>query len=363
LDSGALSNATARAVAVTEFDRGVRLFRQRNIVHALDRFQNAESMGYDSDLCASYRWQCWMLLGNFEGAWQESDRIDCRDNSRVNSQRYVDPHALWDGLPLTGERVLIRCLHGYGDAIQFLRYATQIRRSAARVIVETHPEIISLIERVQGVDKVATCADGGAPGPEDWDQQIEVTELPRAFRTKLAEIPSSIPYIDIGAGERRHSACNQEGAGKLKIGLVWASSTWNPARSLRLSALRPVLENSGRCRFYGFQRGPEREQLKDFLLRYSIHDTAEHSPRILDTAADLSNMDLLITVDTMAAHLAGALGKSVWTLLPHEADWRWMLHRRDSPSYPTMRLFRQTSSDDWGPVIRRVAEELSRFAP
>jgi hypothetical protein len=334
--------------AAREFNRGVLGFANRKIISALGAFNLAESLGYDENACAAYRWQCWMLLGRFEDAWRESDSISARSGA--------GPHALWDGRPFAGKRVIIRCLHGYGDAIQFIRYASMIRQSAARVIVETHPEMVALLACLPFVDGIITW--GTAPSlPRDaWDQQIEVTELPWAFRTTLAAIPGGIPYIHVPQGaQARSSACLGERNG-LKIGLVWASGMWNPARCIGLAELYPVLQCGG-CSFYSFQRGVEREQMSG----YSLHDTSVHSPEIVDTAADLMNMDLLITVDTMAAHLAGALGRPVWTLLPYEADWRWMLDREDTPWYPTMRLFRQEVPGNWGPVVSRVAGELRTF--
>jgi hypothetical protein len=332
------------AKAEFQFRCGVANFSRRDLEPALRCFDQAERLGYDADRCAAYRWDCWMLLGEFENAWRESDRIAARGAS--------GPHALWDGSPFTGKRVVIRCLHGFGDAIQFLRYARLVRQQAARVIVETHPEMVSILSRLPFVDHVTSWADSSLTR-DDWDQQIEVTELPRAFRTTLATIPADIPYLDVSA------RCPAE-SGKPKVGLLWASSQWNPARSMRLAELVPLLELDG-FSFYSFQRSQERGELTAIQSRFKIHDTADHSPDILDTAVDLMSMDLLITVDTMAAHLAGALGRNVWTLLPWEADWRWMVGMDDSPWYPTMRLFRQTAGADWGPVVDRVACELLQW--
>lgn len=344
-----------QAGAARAFEHGVRLFSQRDVAAAIQAFQLAESRGYDVDFCASYRWQCAMLLGNFQQAWCESDRIAARGKP--------DPFTLWDRSPFEGKRVLIRCLHGYGDAIQFLRYGARIRQTASRLIVETHPEMVSLVERLPFVDEVTTWAPARSVRRIDWDQQLEVMELPYAFRSTITTIPDGVPYLDVTPEAKRRSARNlghSHDGNRKKIGLLWASSMWNPARSISLAALLPVLNVPG-CAFYSFQRGQQREELAILSRTYQIHDTAGHSPEIVDTAADLTNMDLLITVDTMAAHLSGALGKKVWTLLPFEADWRWMLHRRDTPWYPSMRLFRQCSPGDWQSAIGEVANELARF--
>jgi hypothetical protein len=322
-----------------EFQQGAAAFTCRQLTAALHHFNKAERLGYNPDECAAYRWQCWMLLGEFENAWRESDLIASRGAP--------DSHALWDGRPFTDKRVIIRCLHGYGDAIQFLRYAQLIRETAAKVIVETHPEMVSLLSRMPFIDHVTSWAHAALPR-DAWDQQIEVTELPRAFRTTLSTIPGAVPYLDVNP---RHLCISR----KPRIGLVWASSNWNHSRSMSLAQLAPVL-SLNHLSFFSFQRGPERNELASHL---HIHDTANHSPDIADTAGDLMNMDLLITVDTMAAHLAGALGRNVWILLPAAADWRWMLDRDDTPWYPTMRLFRQPSPGNWAPVIDRVACELA----
>jgi hypothetical protein len=353
MQSRGVSVNTPEHVAAYAFQLALARSAQRDFETAIEHFQAAERLGYDANACSSNRWHAWMKLGDFEKAWRESDGIAWRGGS--------DPHSFWDGLPFGGKRVIIRCLHGYGDAIQFLRYASMIRQTASRVIVETHPEMVRVLRGMAGVDAVTSWGPVEGSGHEhldtDWDQQIEVMELARAFRTTLATIPARIPYLQVGDAARRLSCVRLGESGKPRVGLVWASSAWNPARSVPPDALSPLLNVDG-CSFYSFQRGPEREAIQRFPPGCRIHDTCPHSPDIADTAADLTNMDLLITVDTMAAHLAGALGRTVWVMLPWDADWRWMLDREDSPWYPTMQLYRQPSPGDWKPVVRRIAEQL-----
>jgi hypothetical protein len=280
---------------------------------------------------------CWMLLGHFDRAWQESDAIARRGRP--------DPHRFWDGAPFTGKRVILRCLHGLGDAIQFIRYAPMLRSQAARLVVETHPEMVDLLRGVDAVDDVISWLD---PAPE-WDQQIEIMELPRALGATVETIPSRIPYIAIDPVRSR--AIGNSGA--RKVGLLWSSSTWDPARSIPPSELAPIMGVPG-LSFYNLQHGSE-------SAWGEMHPTAAQSGDIAATAADICQLDLIITVDTMVAHLAGALGKPVWTLLPYRADWRWMLDRADSPWYPTMRLFRQPSPGDWSTVVGEVAGELGNL--
>jgi hypothetical protein len=333
-----------------EFRLASEAFRQRRILSAIELLWSAESSGYDPDECSALRWQCWMLAGEFENAWNESDRIAMRGRP--------DPHRFWDGEPFTGKRVIIRCLHGFGDAIQFSRFACLVRREAARVIVQTHPELVSLLRGGEGVDDVISWSEEGSL---EWDQQIEVMELPRAFRTTLDTIPCDVPYITVAAEQRKRCRIAPSWGERTRIGLQWGAGNWDCGRSIPLALLDPI------CRFpefeyYSFQRGPHRRELDGFEPSAWIRDVSGTCPEIVEAAADLINIDLLITVDTMLAHLAGALGKSAWLLLPWDADWRWMLNRPDTPWYPTMRLFRQPAPGDWRSAVGQMTAELSRFA-
>ena len=208
-----------------------------------------------------------------------------------------------------------------------------------------------LLQQSQLADQVFTW---GEPEPY-WDQQIEVVELPRIFRTTLESIPDHVPYIDIPG------ACalqRNDGSSAIRVGLVWASSGYNPARSLSLEELAPLFAIAG-ISFFSLQAGPERAELRPWSSRIpSLH---EEGACVLADATTLKNTDLLITVDTMMAHLAGAMARPVWALLPYECDWRWMLEREDSPWYPTMRLFRQPRPGDWGSVVQRLQQALQEL--
>jgi hypothetical protein len=287
-----------------------------------------------------------MLLGRFEEAWRESDKIatlGARDRG------------LWDGLDFTGKRVLIRCLHGYGDAIQFIRYARLMQDRAESVIVQTHPQLMSLFCGVSFPDRIATWGEDLS-----WDQEIEVMELPRAFRTTVTTIPCETPYISV---EQKYCERSRRILGQWqrpRIGLLWEGSYWNPARNIPFTELMPIFEIPG-ADFYSFQRGPARSEIAPLARRMKIRDLSGDSPDVVLFAADVLQMDLLITVDTMGAHLAGALGKPVWMLLPFESDWRWMLDRSDTPWYPTMRLFRQPVLGDWRRPVQQIVHELKAF--
>jgi hypothetical protein len=325
---------------------GERLYTQASdqlqrmrVREALRLFEDAEQARYDPDSCAAGRWDCHMLLGDFESAWRESDLIAARGNP--------DPHRFWDGQPFADRRVLIRCLHGLGDTIQFIRYAPLIREQARSLTIEAQPTLKSLLEQAHFADQVITW---GEPEP-DWNQQIEVNELPRVFRTTVQSIPHDIPYLTVPGDDRVDVNKNR----KLRIGLVWGTSSYNPERSMQFKEMVKLLAIPGTS-FFSLQAGPHKAELEPWSSR--VVNLYNGSLCVLPIAQTLMSLDLVITVDTMMAHLAGAMGRPVWTLLPYRCDWRWMIKRQDSPWYPTMRLFRQKRFGDWRSVIQQVELKL-----
>ena len=284
-----------------------------------------------------------MLAGDFEQAWRESDSIQARGEP--------DPNRFWDGGPLREKRIIIRCLHGLGDTIQFIRYVPLLRRFAAAVTVEAQPKLKTLVSQSEIADRVITWGESEPA----WDKQIEVIELPRIFRTTLATIPRSTPYL--ACAETKEALLSRSQG--LRVGIAWKASTFDVSRSVPIERMATLFTVAG-CSFYGLQCGPEHTELAPWLPRVS--DLHTRIATIHETAQVLRSLDLVISVDTMTAHLAGALAIPVWTLLPYECDWRWMVEREDSPWYPTMRLFRQSAGRDWRPVIARVRKELARLA-
>jgi hypothetical protein len=225
------------------------------------------------------------------------------------------------------------------------------------MIVEAPLELTTLLRCQPFIDEVISWTDGTSKGFTAWDQQIEVMELPYAHRTTLETIPCRVPYLVVDELRESQSAKEISRSRRCNVGLVWSASNWNPLRSIPLSELDPILKIGG-IQFFSFQHGERRGDLDLKTPGLEIHDLAAFTPDIADTAAALTQMDLLITVDTMVAHLAGALGIPVWVLLSTPADWRWMIARRDCPWYPTMRLFRQTSPGDWRLPVAETVREL-----
>jgi hypothetical protein len=301
---------------------------------AIEAFYAAEQHGADADRCAGGRWHCWMLKGNFHQAWKESDAIRHRGAP--------DPNRFWNGDDFTGKRVIVRCLHGYGDAIQMLRYAPVLRQRARYLTLEVPPQLYGLAQCFPAVDDVVYWSD-----ISPWEVQMEVMELPYIFRASTTTVPLQIPCLALPHSAVADARMRIATRNKPRIGIFWMGGRWNPSRSLPFSALRPLLRTEG-LSFWSLQRTHENLAWNDFWLsRNARPNTCAEG--LLSLAAMIQQMDLVITIDSIAAHLAGALSTPVWTLLPRYADWRWMLHRSSSPWYPTMRL---VPADTRGPVGR-----------
>ena len=305
-------------------------------------------------------WMTAMRRGDFPAAWRATDTLELprREQERAGYLVRQPHHLQWNGEPLAGRRVLIRCEHGLGDAIQFLRYGARLQATGAAVTVRVPPALLTLVRGMDGLDRVC---DGWTTEPEPpHDVAIECMELPYAFRDTPETLPGEVPYLPV-AQLAADSLLPPLPAGEgLKVGLIWAASSWDPTRSLRLAHLAPLAAISGRIRFFSLQQGPELKELAD--APFPIVSLSEHTGELHEAAAALLQMDLVLAVDGMMAHLAGALGRPAWVLLKHDADWRWMDDRADSPWYPTMRLFRQPAPGAWAPVIGQVAAQLGKLA-
>ena len=203
---------------------------------------------------------CWV---SFEKAWKESDFIITCGSA--------DPNRLWDGQSWSGRRVLLRCLHGLGDTIQFIRYAPLLRQSCAQLTVQVHPELVSLLEGVSGIDRV--CTWGG--DTSDWDLEMEVTELPRAFRTIQSTIPSTVPYIQVWEELIRRAETWIEQSRELRVGVVWEASNWDTSRFIPAVELTPIL-SCKHCQFYSLQKNV------DCLSTASLGAIVDLWPRLSD---------------------------------------------------------------------------------
>ena len=288
-----------------------------------------------------------MRCGNFEEAWKCSDVVL---QSRASKPCWHWPRHyqyIWDGTPLEGKRVLIRCYHGLGDTIQFIRFAPMVKKVAKKVIVWAQSKLIPLLETMDGIDQLLPLHDGT---PEvEYDIDVETMELPHIFRTTLQTLPATVPYLHV---EPLYIVPKTN---QLTVGLVWKGGDWDERRNITFPTLLP-LANIPNIQLIILQGNAKTAGLQEGLgINASEYTFMEH-------ARIIKGLDLMITVDSMPAHLAGALGVPVWNLLQAKADWRWMNDREDSPWYPTMRLFRQEQEDDWEGVINRVCNELGKWS-
>lgn len=275
------------------------------------------------------------------GRWAEGWRDwDARLDEAVAVPRRGRPW--WRGEPLAGRTLLLYAEQGHGDGIQFSRYAplAAARSGAARVVMECPAPLVRLFRRLPGVDAVYPLEQ--AP---DFDAVAPLMSLPGLFATTPETVPPPVlPPLPPPAGRRR-------------VGLVWRSGddTGDPRRSLPPEALAPLLAVPG-IEWVGLQMGPAAGSVP------GLPDGTAGIADFADTAQRMAGVDLMVSVDTAAAHLAGSLGLPLWVLLRHDACWRWLEGRADSPWYPTARLFRQTAPDDWGPVVDAVAAALRDWA-
>ncbi len=294
---------------------------------------------------AMARWNRAMVLllsGDWGPGWRE---YEARWEAGDYSPRSF-PQPMWRGEPLEDRRILLHAEQGLGDTLQFLRYAALVKQRGAYVIVECAPRLAAFAKTADGVDQVV-----GRGAPAEFDVHAPLLSLPRIFGTTTKTTPSATSYLS--ADPQLTSTWRERlaGASGFKVGLVWAGSRQNArdrSRSLPPDLLRPLAAVPG-VALYSLQQGSDQNWLPQLF---------EPHHGIPETAAMLMNLDLVISVDTMVAHMAGALGRPVWTLLAYVPDFRWLLDRDDTPWYPTMRLFRQTARGDWAGVIERVCAEL-----
>jgi len=263
---------------------------------------------------------------------------------------------------IAGKTILLHCEQGYGDMIQFCRYAAIATESGARVILAVQPPLVDLMATTPGASFVLSEND---PLPH-YDLHCPILSLPLAFGTTVETIPAGVPYLraEPRAVAMWHDRISTPG--QLRVGLVWAGGsrvgnadmvTIDQRRSLPLAALAPLARVPG-CAFFSLQTGAASRQAAQPPAGMVLHDHTASLGTFADTAALIETLDLVIGVDTAVAHLAGAMGKPVWMLNRFDTDWRWMLERDDSPWYPTMRLFRQPSPGDWNSVVTAVTEAL-----
>jgi tetratricopeptide (TPR) repeat protein len=294
-----------------------------------------------------------LTQGDFERGWAE---YEWRHRRACAIHR---PGILWNGQSLSGKTILLHAEQGLGDTIQFVRYLPMVAAKGGRIVLECQPELCRLLGGSTNPSAVMS-SDQPPPG---FDVRCPLMSLPRIFGTRLDSIPCKIPYLKPAPAlvEKWNKTLGPRTNAR-RVGLVWAGHPghqFDRNRSMTLPDLAPLASIDG-LDFYSLQKGPAAGQALNPPPGMSTIDHTAMLTDLAETAALIANLDLVISVDTAVAHLAGAIGKPLWLLLAFSPDWRWMTERSDSPWYPSMRLFRQPAIRDWKGVMWEVCRELSR---
>lgn len=331
---------------------GYALAQQRRAEDAAQAYDRALAIEPGLAHARLNRAMALLSLGRWTEAWEDYEwRWPATGYPRP---AYARPE--WDGSTLSQKTILLYTEQGFGDAIQFVRYVPLVAARGARVILRCQPELKALFATVPGVAEVVSADD---PEPA-FDAHCALLGLPRMFGTTPDTVPCDVPYVFPAAGAPPVPA---GGESRLRVGLVWASQSMFPGAALKsvpLDALAPLAGIPG-LEFFSLQLGAAGGPAALTAAPVAVRDLTSGIRDFSDTAAVISGLDLTISVDTAVAHLAGAMAKPVWTLLPYVADWRWEPDGDASKWYPTMRLFRQRRRGDWGEVLARVAGELRRL--
>ncbi len=301
-----------------------------------------------------------LSFGEFEEGWRLSEhRPEITNLATTNPPLF---ETAWHGEPLEGRSVLLWAEQGFGDMFQFVRYVSKVAELGGQVYLDTHPKLKRILRSVPGAERAIA---RGEPLPA-FDFSASVLSLPHLLGlTTLEQLAVAVPYLRaepplVQAWSRRLADTQV-----FKVGIAWAGRSTHPQnrqRSIPLKTLYPLFSVPG-VRFYSLQVGDEAGVGPDALAAVdNVADIAGDLADFADTAAAMVNLDLVISVDTAIVHLAGALGRPVWVLLPAAADWRWLTEGDRTHWYPSARLFRQAKIDDWDEVIRRVARELAMIA-
>ncbi|MBF0157127.1 MAG: tetratricopeptide repeat protein [Magnetococcales bacterium] len=331
--------------ALAFFDQGLRLQPDSANLHTAKAFSH-------------------LMLGDFAQGWKEYEwrwQIDGRAPR-------ICPRPRWDGTPLEGKRIYLYTEQGFGDALQFARFAPMVRERGGRPFLECKPEMLTLFASSDLAEVVTARGEGDSdPPPFDYDCHLPLMSLPGLLGITPESLPGPLPYLKPTAAIRdkwRQRLANLPG---LKVGIAWSGNPQQMAnrfRACRLALMAPLFEIPG-IHFLSLQKGPPAKELVGLTTPpsdRSILDMGEELTDFAETAGLLSELDLLISTDTAVIHLAGGVGCRTWTLLHTASEWRWLQHRSDSPWYPTMRLYRQERPRDWPGVIARVRADLEAWA-
>ncbi len=305
-----------------------------------------------------------LRLGDFIQGWRDYEWRWQTKQLKDALRKFPQP--LWQGQPLLEGRVLLHAEQGFGDAIQFIRYARLVKQRVGTVICACPPALVRIFRTCPGIDIVAPAGEALPP----FDVHAPLMSLPRILETTLESVPGEVPYLFADAELAERWANRLASLGTIRVGIAWQGNPkkWNrnlrcadERRSIPLRYFEPLAQVPG-VRLFSLQKGDGSEQMQEIAGRFPIVDLGSAVDDFSATAAVVKKLDLVISSCTAPAHLAGALGVPVWVALGFSACWRWLHDRDDSPWYPTMRLFRQKSPGDWTGVFERLADALQEFS-
>ncbi len=296
-----------------------------------------------------------LLTENFKKGWQEYEwRLRIKGRTPKTSQKPV-----WDGSSLNGKSILVYTEQGLGDSIQFIRYLPMVKAQGGRVIVECQQSLCRLLKNSYGIDEIIEMTSN-VESPIQFDVHVPLLSLPGIFNATMDSIPPNVPYIKSDPVLVSQWRAKLDYDDNFKVGIVWAGNPKHKNDRNRSCSLKDIvhLASIRELTFYSLQKGQASIAANNPPNGMKIINLTNELNDFADTAAAIDNLDLVISVDTSVAHLAGAIGKPVWTLLPFVPDWRWFLKCSNSPWYPSMRLFRQNKLNDWKGVLDQVKKAL-----
>ena len=367
-DVGRLADAEAQCrrslamqdSAIGHSNLGLIMMGRGRVADALAEFDAAETLAPGDQDIVFHQGVALLHLGRLAEGWPKYEARWGQRRAQERRRNFTQPQ--WRGEPIEGRTILIHAEQGFGDTFQFIRYAPLLTAQGARVVLECQPAVARLMAGVEGI---ATVVPRGKPLPK-FDLHAPLMSLPLAFGTALDTIPAQVPYIrppDDVVAQWRDVV---DAVPHPRIGLVWAGdarhydiecSTTDRRRSVSLDAYEPLFAIPG-ARFFSLQVGSSGSQAQAYS---TLIDRTSRIKDFADTAGLIAHLDLVISVDTAVAHLAGAMGEPVWVLSRFDNCWRWLMEREDSPWYPTLRLYRQAEPYAWGPVLERLAADLRRW--
>jgi tetratricopeptide (TPR) repeat protein len=336
------------------------LVAQGDIEAAITFFDRALAIHSNHPVARWNRSVAHLLSGNFDKGWKDFDWRQRLPGQQVCGLQDAENNH-WEGESFTDKRLLIYSEQGLGDTLQFVRYLPTVKALGGTVILATYKPLLPLLKNCDGIDHLEELPANGCPS-SSYDLCLPIMSLPVVFHTTLETIPAQIPYLDadpLKTKAWRHRFAHQA----FRVGIVWKGSPSHANdrnRSCQLEQFLPLMKMPG-IQWYGLQKGPGAEEIHQIESPFMIDILGEEFEDFGDTAAVIENLDLLISVDTAVVHLAGAMGKTVWTLLPYAPDWRWQRNRDDSPWYPSMRLYRQPARGDWASVFEQVEGDLRQL--